>query len=71
MPRKNDFVPYGGYRKAWNKLPKKTQEGLELAADICRMYGDGERWADAILSKGEQIRAQFYNRRPSNAMENN
>lgn len=35
-------------------------KGLELAAYICRMYADGNRWAEAILSKGDQDRALFW-----------
>lgn len=55
-----EFIPYDGKPEAWDELSAEMQRGLELAAAICLMYGDGERWADAILSRAEQIRAKFY-----------
>lgn len=55
-----DFVPYDGKPETWDEPSPEMQRGLELAAAICLLYGDGQRWADAILSRGEQIRARFY-----------
>ena len=35
-------------------------QGIKIAAYICRMYGDGGRWAEAIESYGEQQRARYW-----------
>lgn len=49
-----------GITSPWEPLPDEVKIGLELAAYICRMYGDGERWAEIILSHGEQVRARWW-----------
>lgn len=49
-----------GITKPWEPISEEMQKGLELAAYICRMYGEGEVWADIILSKGEQIRGMWW-----------
>lgn len=50
----------GGITKPWDPVSEEMQRGLELAAYICRMYGDGEAFAEAILSRGEQIRGRWW-----------
>lgn len=50
----------GGITSPWAPLSDEMKKGLELAASICRLYGDGERWAEVILSKGEQVRARWW-----------
>ena len=49
-----------GITEPWEPISEEMQKGLELAAYICRMYKDGEQWADAILSPGEQIRGRWW-----------
>jgi hypothetical protein len=49
-----------GITSPWNPMSKGMQKGLELAAYICRMYGDGDQWADMILNYGEQVRARWW-----------
>ena len=49
-----------GILSPWEPLSDEMKKGLELAAYICRMYGDGERWAEGILSHGEQVRARWW-----------
>lgn len=41
-------------------LSDDMKKGLELAAFICRMYGDGKVWAETILHYGEQQRARWW-----------
>lgn len=50
----------GGITKPWEPISDEMQKGLELAAYICRMYGNGESFAEAILSKGEQTRGMWW-----------
>jgi hypothetical protein len=38
-------------------------EGIAIAAYICRMYGTGGRFAEAIESHGEQQRARYWMKR--------
>ena len=44
----------------YEPISDEMQKGLELAAAICRMYGEGEIWASVILCRGEQIRASWW-----------
>jgi hypothetical protein len=44
----------------WEPLSEEMKSGLELAAYICRMYGEGEVWADTILCHGEQVRGRWW-----------
>ena len=54
--------PYGegGITSAWEPLSDEMMNGIKLAAFICRMYGEGERWAEVILSHGEQVRGLWW-----------
>ena len=49
-----------GITKPWEPISEEMQKGLELAAYICNMYGEGDSFAEAILSKGEQIRGMWW-----------
>ena len=49
-----------GITKPWEPISEEMQTGLDLAAYICRMYGTGEPFAEAILSRGEQIRGMWW-----------
>jgi hypothetical protein len=49
-----------GITRPWEPISEEMQKGLELAAYICRMFGEGEIWAEGILCKGEQIRAMWW-----------
>lgn len=49
-----------GIIEPWKPISAEMQKGLELAAYICRMYGDGEPFAEAILSRSEQIRGMWW-----------
>lgn len=49
-----------GLEEPWKPHSDEFQKGLNLAAYICRMYCDGEIWAETILSKGEQIRGKWW-----------
>ena len=49
-----------GITKPWEPISNEMKKGLELAAYICNMYGDGEPFAEAILTKGEQIRGMWW-----------
>ena len=51
---------YAEMPELWDPPSAEMQKGLELAAYICRMYRDGDRWAEAILSRAEQVRARFH-----------
>jgi hypothetical protein len=50
----------GGITTPWNPVSEEMKKGLELAAYICRMYGEGEVWAETILSYGEQVRGRWW-----------
>jgi len=41
-------------------LNKDELNGIKIAAFICRMYCDGEKWASVIELYGEQQRARYY-----------
>lgn len=41
-------------------LTDEQCEGLKIAAFICRMYGQGDAFAEAIESHGEQQRARYW-----------
>ena len=45
---------------AWDPISEEMQKGLELAAYICGMYGDGDVWAETILNPGEQVRGRWW-----------
>ncbi len=49
-----------GITSPWGELSPDTKKGLEIAAYICRMYGEGETFAKAILCRGEQISALWH-----------
>ena len=49
-----------GNFKPWEPISNEMRKGLELAAYICRMYGEGEPFAEAILHRGEQIRGMWH-----------
>lgn len=49
-----------GITEPWEPMSDKMVKGLELAAYICRMYTDGEAWAEIILSHGEQVRGRWW-----------
>lgn len=49
-----------GITEPWEPISAEMQKGLDLAAYICRMYGAGEVWAEAILCRGEQIRGRWW-----------
>ena len=53
---------YGQYgiTSPWDPLSDDMMKGVQLAAYICRMYGEGERWAEVILSHGEQVRGRWW-----------
>ena len=66
---KHKVQPYygqDGITKPWEPLSEEMQRGLQLAAYICRMYGSGEEFAQAILSKGEQVRAMWWMEKEAN-----
>lgn len=49
-----------GITKPWGPISDEMKKGLELAAYICNMYGEGAPFAEAILCKGEQIRGMWW-----------
>jgi hypothetical protein len=57
QPSTRDLEQLGGY---FPELTKEQKEGIAIAAYICRMYGEGEVWAEAIESYGEQQRARHW-----------
>lgn len=56
QPSQYDIASVGGLPE----LTKEQKEGIAIAAYICRMYGDGERWTEVIELHGEQQRARFH-----------
>lgn len=44
----------------WKPISDEMRKGLELAAYICRMYTNGDVWAEAIESHGEQVRGRWW-----------
>lgn len=50
----------GGITEPWEPMSEDMKKGLELAAYICRMYGQGEPFAEAILCHGEQVRGRWW-----------
>jgi hypothetical protein len=49
-----------GITVPWEPMSLEMIKGLELAAYICRMYGEGGAWAEIILSGGEQTRGRWW-----------
>jgi hypothetical protein len=49
-----------GIAHPWEPISDEMQKGLALAAYICRMYGEGDVWAETIESRGEQIRGMWW-----------
>ncbi len=63
MPAQHKEQPsygMGGIISPWEPMSDEMKKGLELAAYICRMYGEGERWAEVILLPGEQVRGRWW-----------
>jgi hypothetical protein len=60
LHKKQPSFGQDGITTPWDELSPEVQKGLQLAAYIVRMYGDGELWADVILSRGEQERARWW-----------
>lgn len=50
----------GGITSPWKPISDEMMKGVQLAAYICRMYGDGDIWSETILSGGEQVRALWW-----------
>lgn len=53
---------YGQYgiTEPWQPISEEMQKGLELAAYICRMFGEGGIWSETILCHGEQVRGRWW-----------
>jgi hypothetical protein len=49
-----------GIFSPWDPMSEEMKKGLELAAYICRMHGNGDSFAEAILSHSEQVRARWW-----------
>jgi hypothetical protein len=58
--RKQPHYGQDGITSPWEPLSDEMMRGIELAAYICRMYGGGETWAQAILCHGERVRARWW-----------
>lgn len=50
-------------------LTKEQKEGIAIAAYICRMYGNGNIWAETIETHGEQQRARYWMKKEENELK--
>ncbi len=62
MKRHKEQPSYGqdGITEPWEPMSDDMVKGLELAAYICQMYGEGDIFAEAILCHGEQVRGRWW-----------
>lgn len=59
QPSMRDLDDIGGLPS----LTKEQLEGIKIAANICRSYDDGNRWAETIECHGEQQRIRYHMKR--------